>query len=128
MNEKPRFIQGTPALLLLVGTGGAVLVIALRRLTEEPTPIALGAFIAGLACGYVPPLTIRLARMLGRDRMERTRWLRLLFLLLFFAPLLTALVALAVAPVRLAQVFGMGTLAMVLLGLGLQDDGPPALG
>jgi len=120
-------IQGTPALVLLAGTGSVVLAIALQRLLHPASAMAPVAFVAGIACGYLPPLVLRIARVVGRDRMERTGWLRLLFLFLFFVPLVSPLFGLLFVSPALAQVFGLGTLAMVLLGLGLQDDGPPVL-
>jgi len=58
--------------------------------------------------------------------MQRLPWLRLSLLGLFLLPVLTLLVALAIMPLRAAQIgqfLGGGVLTMALLGMALQDDG-----
>ena len=121
MNDKARFIRGTPALLFLIVVGGASLALSARYLTRPDQPGNAAYFIAGLAFGYLVPLTFRIAQIVRRDRMERLRWLRVGLLTLFFlallAPLITALIVPRAAPI----VFG--TLAMATLGTGLQHDG-----
>jgi len=121
VNEKLRFMRGTPALLFLIAVGGASLVLSARdlaRLDRSGNPVL---FVAGLACGYVVPLTFRIAQMVGRDRMERLRSLRLGLLGLFFLSLLVPVIVALTVP-GAAPIVG-GTLAMATLGTGLQDDG-----
>jgi len=97
-----------------------VLALSARYLTRLDHSANAALFIAGLACGYLVPLTFRIAQIVGRDRMERVRWVRVglvaLFLLALLGPLFTALIVPGAAPL----VFG--TLAMATLGTGLQDD------
>ena len=121
MNDKPRFMQGTPALLFLIAIGAASLALSARHLARLDQSANAAFFIAGLGCGYIVPLTFRIAQIAGRDRMERLPWLRLGLLALFCLALLAPLITALIVP-RAAPMVG-GTLGMATLGTGLQDDG-----
>lgn len=121
MTSKRRVIQGTPAFLLLLGVGGAALAWSGYELASSDTSGSAPLFVLGMAAGYLPPLSLRIAALLGRDRVARSSWLRLVLLALSFLPLLAPLIALATVPLRAAPVFG-GTLAMWMLGGALQGD------
>jgi hypothetical protein len=83
------------------------------------------AFILGLVGGYLVPLTFRLGPMIGRERIERTPWLRVVGMFLFFLGLLSPLIVAAALPYGYAKVFPLsaaGMLAMAALGTALQPD------
>jgi hypothetical protein len=120
VNDMPRFVRGTPALVFLTAVGGVSLALSARHLTQLDQSANAGFFIAGLACGYLVPLTFRIAQIVGRDRIERLRWLRLGLLALFFGALLVPLIIALTVP-GAPPIIG-GTLAMATLGTGLQDD------
>ncbi len=121
MNGKRRFIRGRPAFLLLLGVGGVALAWSGYELAHADQSGSGPLFVLGLAAGYMPPLSLRIAGLVGPDRVASLRWLRLAVLALFFLPLLAPLIALVIAPLRATPVFG-GTLVMWMLGGALQED------
>ena len=123
MNGKQRFIQGTPAFVLLLVVGAAALAWSGYQLARVDDSGSGSLFVAGLAAGYLPPLSLRIAGLVGRDRLAGSRWLRVTLVALFLLPLLTPLIALVIMPLRATPVFG-GTLAMWMLGGALQGDAP----
>jgi hypothetical protein len=49
VNDKPRFMRGTPALAFLTAVGGVSLALSARYLTRLDQSANAGFFIAGLA-------------------------------------------------------------------------------
>jgi hypothetical protein len=123
--EHARRIRGPLAFVLPLAIGVAVLAFAgVRASQKDPTGTSL-SFIIGLAGGYLVPLTVRIARMIGPERIVASRWLQLAAIGLTFLGLLGPIIVTALMPSHSGDAFRAtagGTLAMATLGTALQGD------
>ena len=127
MAEPARRIRGPLAFLLPLAIGVTVLAFAGVQAAQKDSAGTSLYFIIGLAGGYLVPLTVRIARMIGPERITASRWLQLAGIGFTFLGLLGPVIVTALMPGHSGDAFRAtvgGTLAMAMLGTALQDDAP----
>ena len=118
----PKVITGGSARALL-GIGGIVLLFAGGKLLAETTPSAAVAFVAGVGCGYIGPLWLRLVGQYP-DHLSTPRWLRATVLPAFLAPFVVAAGVFHFMSIDEGRAFLTGGIANLFLGLSLLEDAP----
>lgn len=122
--QHPRILRGPGVVILSSLMGVALLALAAFRLARAASPAVSVAFVIGLGCGYVPSLVLRVADLIGRERLRRTRWLRRGLVVIWFVPLVGSVTTLALLSLPIARAIAGGTVTMLLLGFALLREPP----
>mgnify|MGYP003580495488 CR=1 FL=1 len=106
--------------------GIAVLAVTAARVAQRDQSGVGFYFIVGLVSGYLIPLTVRVSRMIGPEKVTANRWLLAAGICLTFVGLLGGVIVAVIAGAKgdaLQSAIG-GTITMVMLGTAVQEDAP----